>query len=328
MLRVENTTGGKVRCWEGDLWLSGKIVLCARNKKIDMRRSLLWLVTVLILTGCSQLDSIPYSPRQTPETWLSIQPFIEFQIGSRTMLLVQPTTTVIVYFLGLIAICSGLYFLRIRNTQRARLWWGIALLLWGGGALFAGTSYEAFSYQIKCAGREACIWTSWWEICYLILSVASVDAMLVAEAYSSAAGKWRKILSLYAFIHIAFYATTVVIGAIVPIKFLISFEWLILVAAPNIVIFLILNGWRTYKLRQEKELVLLGAWVWLVLTIGAYFLYLTSGLAQRLWARGAWFSENDVLHIGLIIWMVYLALVVAKRIEDEPDKILVRHFNP
>jgi hypothetical protein len=35
--------------------------------------------------------------------------------------------------------------------------------------------------------------------------------------------------------------------------------------------------------------------VLLALTIGAYFLYLVSGLTQRLWAQKAWFSENDVL---------------------------------
>ena len=64
------------------------------------------------------------------------------------------------------------------------------------------------------------------------------------------------------------------------------------------------------------DLALLGAWAWLVLTLGAYFLYLMLGITPTLWARGVWFSENDVLHIGLIVWMIYLALVVAPRVRD------------
>lgn len=288
---------------------------------VILRRSVLWLVIIVFVTGCNQLDSIPYSPRQTPETWLSIQPFIELQIASRTILLVQPTTTTIVYFLGIIAICLGLYFLRIREDQRSRLWWGIALFLWGIGALLAGTSYEAFSYQIKCAGRDVCIWTSWWEICYLVVSVASVDAMLLAQAHSCANGKWRRLLTLYAFINIAAYLIAVLIGTFVPIQFLVSFELLLIVSAPNIVIFIIQNGWRYYKFKRGKDIALLGTWAWLVLTIGAYFLYRISGLTHRLWAQKIWFSENDVLHIGLIIWMAYIAVVVSPRVEDEPPTL-------
>ena len=108
------------------------------------------------------------------------------------------------------------------------MWWGIALILWGVGALLAGTSYEAFSYAIKCAGRPACVWTSWWEVLYLILSVASVDAMLLAEAYACTTGRWRRALTIYAVVNAAVYAIVVLIGALIPVKFLISFELLIL----------------------------------------------------------------------------------------------------
>ncbi len=283
-----------------------------------MRHSFIWLFSALILAGCSSFQSIPYSPSQTPETWLTIQPFVEFQVASQPIILVQPSTTAIVYLLGIVTVGAGLYFLRIRKAHRSRFWWGIALLLWGIGALFAGTSYEAFSYQIKCLGRDACIWTSWWELCYLVLSVASVDAMLIAEAYACTSGKWRNNLKLYAFVSVVLYLITVLIGAFLPNKFLISFELLLLVSAPNIVIFLILNGWRYSRLKQRKDLVLLGTWGGLILTIAAYFLYYISGLTQRLWASGLWFSENDVLHIGLILWMGYILLVMAPYVEDIP----------
>ena len=96
---------------------------------------------------------------------------------------------------------------------------------------------------------------------------------------------------------------------------------LILVAAPNVLIFFVVNGWRYYKHKGDMDLALLGTWVWLGVTIGAYFFYLLLGITQTLWARGMWFSENDVLHIGLIIWMIYIALVVSHRVKDAPASV-------
>ena len=273
-------------------------------------------VTGLLLAGCSSLAEIPYSPEQTAETWLEMQPYAELEFAAGSVVLVQPSTTAIVYLLGVITIGAGVYFLRIRGAERSRLWWGIALLLWGAGALFAGSSYEAFSYQLKCVGREVCTWTHWMEIVYLVLSVASVDAMLAAVAYSSASGKGRKRLLAYAAANLAMYLVVVLVGAIMPVKFLISFELLILVCAPTIVIFLVVNGRRYARHRQRIDLLLLGVWGWLILTIAAYFLYYLSDITENLWARGIWFTENDVLHIGLIVWMVYLA-VIARQVKDK-----------
>lgn len=284
-----------------------------------MKRPLPFLLAVLFLSGCQSLESIPYTPAQTPASWLQMQPFIKFQIASRTVYLVQPSTTAIVYLLGVIAIGAGLYFIKIRNTQWSRLWWGIALLFWGLGALLAGTSYEAFSYAIKCTGRSACIWTSWWEIVYLLFSVASLNTMLVAQAYACASGKLRRRLIGYAILSMAVYTLVVLAGTFIPVKFLISFELLILVCVPNLVIFLVLNGVRYARHSQRMDLVLLGTWTWLILTIGAYFLYYLSGLSQKLWAQGIWFTKNDVLHIGLIIWMLYIVGMVSSQIVDLPD---------
>jgi hypothetical protein len=279
----------------------------------------LWIASLLLLSGCGRLDTIPFQPPQTPESWLASQPFVTLSVGAGQIILVQPSSTALVYVLGLIALGAGLYFWRIRGRQRSRAWWAIALLLWGLGALFAGTSYQAFSYEIKCAGRQLCVWTSWWEVIYLVLSVASVDAMVVAGAYARGRGRWRRAMISYALGHAALYILVVLLGAFLPLKFLISFELLILVAAPNVVLLLALNGWRYYRRREPLDLALLGTWLWLAATLGAYFLYLLLDITPALWARGIWFSENDVLHIGLILWMLYLASVVAGRMVDAPD---------
>jgi hypothetical protein len=281
-------------------------------------RSLLAAAVAVSISGCGRLGSIPYNPRQTPESWLTIQPFVEFHVASRTIVLVQPTTTAIVYVLGLSAVVAGVHLLRIRNAQRSRLWWGVALVLWGAGAWLAGTSYEAFSYHLKCAGRDVCAWTSWWEVWYLIAAAASVDAILVAHAYSCAAGPRRTRLIRYAVIHLAVYGIAVLVGASVPIQSLISFEMLLLVSAPNVAMMAVHNGWRYYAARRPMDRALLRAWCGLGLTIGAYYLYLASGLTQRLWLHGIWWSENDVLHIGLLMWIGYVVFFVAAGVEDQP----------
>ena len=143
-----------------------------------------------------------------------------------------------------------------------------------------------------------------------------------ADARALRTGSFSSIFST-----VGVYAIAVLIGTLVPVKFLVSFEMLILFAAPSIVIFLLLNAIRFSRLRQRSDLLLLITWGWLILTIGAYFLYYLSGLTQALWVRGIWFSENDVLHIGLIIWMIYIAWMVAPKVEDLPD-IHENRYNP
>lgn len=282
---------------------------------INLSRFRLGVLSLLLLTACGKIDQLLYKPKIWPEEWLRIQPYLQLEFGGQALIIVQPSTSAIVYLLGIITIVAGVYFLRIQEGQRSRLWWGLALLLWGAGALLAGTSYEAFSYQIKCAGRGLCVWTSWWEIGYLFVSAASVNAMLVAQAYSSASGIWRRLMLLYAAANQALYTAALTVGSLQPRQFLISFELLLAFAAPSVVLFLIQNGWHYLRQRQKMDLALLGVWVWLALTIGAYFLYYLSGLTGRLWAQGIWFSENDVLHIGLIIWMLFIARI-ARLIRD------------
>lgn len=105
--------------------------------------------------------------------------------------------------------------------------------------------------------------------------------------------------------------------------FLLPFELLQLFAAPNIVALFALDLRRYLRLKQDEDRVLVMAWIGLGLRLAAYFLYLSLDLTSRLWQRGIWFSENDVLHLGLIGWMLYLGLQAVRWIEDQhgsPDR--------
>jgi amino acid transporter len=168
-----------------------------------------------------------------------------------------------------------------------------------------------------------CSWTSWWEIIYLLLSAASIDAMLVSGTYSSCGERNRKVLRYYAILNFALYSVLVISGVFFLNKFLISFELLLIFTAPTILVLFFLNGWRYFRYRENKDLALLITWIWLGVTIGAYFIYLTLGFTDALWARGIRFSENDVLHIGLIGWMIYIAVYVANRVTDLPQDDLI-----
>jgi len=281
----------------------------------DLIYGLVVLLIILVsisLYFINQFENILYFPVITPAEWCHNQPCVQIELLSNVFILVQPSSTFLVYFLGILTVIIGAYILKICNKQKFLAWWGIALVFWGLGALFAGTSYQAFSYEIKCAGRTSCIWTSWWEVLYLIFSVGSMDAMMLAQANLATEGKYNRAMRIYAFISFVSYILIVMIGSVIPIQILISFELMVLFLAANIVIFILFNLKRWMRLKQPIDLYLLFIWIFLIIIMGAYFLYLMTGLTEVLWEQGFWFSENNVLHIGLIAWMLYIGFALNK----------------
>lgn len=284
-----------------------------------MRRFSLVAFIQAIMSSFGRLMSIRYSDSElTPSNWCEKQPCVKIKTPSREIILTQPTSTFWVYLLGLLTIGVGIHFLLIRGSEISRLWWGISLLLWGIGALLAGTSYQAFAYEIKCAGRQSCSWTSWWEVVYLMFQQMSMNAMLVAVSYSCTTGSLQLVLKMYALVSSAVYVIVTLVGGIVPVKSLITFNLMVWVSMPVFLFVCILNSWRYYSFGTSMDLVLVGTWVLLLISSAAYYIYDHLGITEKLWRRGTgvWFSQNDVLHVGLILWMIYIGKVVAQRITD------------
>ncbi len=284
-----------------------------------MKHSSVLMVMTAISSIFDRLKSIRYTdPELTPENWCEVQPCRTIKLASREFILTQPSSTFFVYSLGILTIGVGLHFLWRQDDQVSRLWWGISLLLWGIGALLAGTSYQAFGYHIKCAGQETCSWTSWWEVIYLIFQQVSMDALLVAIAFSCTNGTLQTVLLAYALLSAVGYVILTFIGGIIPVKSLITFELMVWVSTPIYLIIFILNAWRYYWLSTSMDLALMGAWALLLFTMAAYWLYDKLDITPKLWAKGKgiWFSQNDVLHIGLILWLICIAAVVADRVND------------
>ena len=138
----------------------------------------------LLLSACGRLDELTYQPETTPEQWCDQRPCV--QVGDTV--LNEPLGTFLVFLLAGLWVASGVYFLRTRRGQRSRAWLGVALILGGVGAALAGVSYQAFSYELKCAGLELCRLTNGWEVGYSVTQAFSVSAMLIAVAHACTTG--------------------------------------------------------------------------------------------------------------------------------------------
>lgn len=241
-----------------------------------------------------------------------MQPCME--VGNITIS--QPTSSLLVFVLVGLTLWASYYFYRHRDNQKSRSFWALSLLPGGIAACLAGISYQAFGYMLKCEGRDTCVWTNYWEVIYNILTLASALLMLIAVSYSSMQAKWRKVVIGYACLNWTVHFIITLVGVYTINKFLLSFELLMLFTVPNYLFLLIYNGYRYFKTKDSMELALLGTWVILFITFAVYYFYLFAGYTQILWEKGIWFDQNDVLHVVMVFWTLYVPLVVAKKVKD------------
>lgn len=274
-----------------------------------MARSSGAAVIVAALAGCGRIDELVYPPPTTPAEWCAQRPCVE--VGGVT--LAEPWSSALVFALALLWLGVGVYFLVTRQGQRSRTWFGTSLVLGGLAAGSAGISYQALSYELKCAGRDVCALTNGYEIAYSLLQVASMSAMVVAVAYALAGPRTRRAIAVYAVLNLVVYVIVTIIGVMTPSAFLLSFELLLLFAVPALVIAAVL------AIRRWSESVarrILWVLVLLVLVQVAYLVYFSLGITESLWASGIYFSANDVLHVGMLAWLVVTVCVLGPALRD------------
>lgn len=272
------------------------------------------VIPLLILTSCNRLSELKHNI--TPEEWLESHPYWELSFGSVNFIFAEPSSTFLVFLLGFVLLIIGILLLKNNTGEKTIFLWGWALIAWALSTFSAGTSYQAFSYEIKCAGQEICSWTSWWEIVYLLLFVLALNTIIMAVSQSSTTGKLKKVVIAYASINFISYSVLLLTGAFMPHRFLVSFEFMVLFTSPAFIILFIINL-LAYRVKKEKmDLMLIFAWVFMFVIVVLYFGFLLSGYAAVLWEKGIWFNANDVLHITLILWAFYLYFGVSKHFKD------------
>ena len=258
-------------------------------------------VLVLYLLGVFIPDNLLLEPHITPSEYLSNIPY--WTIGNTT--LIVPSSTFFVYLLGIITILLGISFLKLK--KEVTNWWGISIVFWGLGAILAGTSYQGLGYELKCSGETYCLFTSWFELSYLYVTAVSITTLAVAIAKSILPKGKQKPLLYYALVSTIIYPIILVLGSILEIRFLISYELFTIFFMPLFVVFFVYSIINYRKQKDELNKTLIIAWILFLIVNVSYYVYFYLGFTELLYDNlGIWFSANDVLHVLLILWMIYI----------------------
>jgi len=271
-----------------------------------LQKILFLFVGLIFLSACNEPIAIP------SVSWCSTQPCLEF-FG---ITISQPSSSILVYVLAVYGLYVGFNYFKNRAANKSKLYWSISLVLGGLGALAAGTSFQAFGYEIKCAGKEFCDATSIYEIVYNILTVWSASFLFLAVRTSLLRKASLKMLDISLFLFGIAFTVLTIIAFRQHIYFLVSFEFLLLCISPVYLGTFIITGLRFAKSKDEEVKKYLYAWLILITTLLTYYLYLSMGLTELLWEKGIWFSANDVLHLGMMGWLFYLSNGLMGVVED------------
>lgn len=261
-----------------------------------------YTILILVLLAFFVPQTILMSPAMTPIEYLQSVPYKEISLFGNDFILIKPSSTFFVYLLGFITMGIGVYFAKGKKMSRHHF--GISLVFWGLGAVLAGTSYQGLGYELKCNGYYICLFTSWWELAYLYVTGLSITVMMFAillEVYGN-----KKFLS-YPMVGFFVYSLLLTLGSIFEIYFLITYEMFILFFGVYFVIMFVISLKKYMENQSAFHRKMIEIWVGLLIVNVLYFVYMLFGIGPMLYEKaGIWFTDNDVLHIALIGWMVLI----------------------
>jgi purine-cytosine permease-like protein len=155
----------------------------------------------------------------------------------------------------------------------------------------------------------------------MLLTAYCINYLVAATGYTSTEVSGRKRLMIFALIDSAIYSVYMFVGAVLPVKFLISYEGFMAFIGANFLIMFILNILHYKKHKDNLNRNLIYIWIgFLIVNIG-YFVFLLGDIGTNLYKNyGVWFNENDALHVLLILWSCFILVLLRK---DLTDKVIL-----
>lgn len=253
------------------------------------------IIVVLVLLAIFMPSGILMDPLTTPSKYLASKPNVTL---FNSLTIIVPTSTIFVYLLGLVIL-----FIGIRLIKLDRKVWGISFIFWALSTILAGTSYQGLGYELKCKAFEYCIFTSWFETSYLFFTAISIALLAIAFSKDFYNKSW---LAIYSKVALAIYTLLLLIGSIFEIYILISYELFTVFFMPIFLVLFVINIKNYKKTHKSIDKSFIVLWILFLIVNLSYYIYYLPGFTESLYSNtGIWFSANDVLHIGLIIWFIY-----------------------
>jgi len=267
-------------------------------KKLLNKNNLIFgviIIVVLVLLAIFMPAGILMDPLTTPAEYLASKPYITL---FDSLTIIVPSSTIFVYLLGIVILYIG-----IRLIKLNRKIWGVSLIFWALSTILAGTSYQGLGYELKCKAFDYCIFTSWFETSYLFFTAISIAMLAIAFSKDFYNKSW---LIIYSKVVLIVYTILLLYGSIFEVYILISYELFTIFFMPIFLMLFIINiiNYRRDHKPIDKYFIIL--WILFLIVNLSYYVYYLPGFTENLYNNtGIWFSANDVLHIGLILWFVY-----------------------